>query len=90
MDMSPRAPRVRVTIDRLVLRGFRAEQRDAVASALQAELQRQFADALTLRALGASRSIASLSAKPISMPAAAGPRTIGVQAARRLVRSLRS
>ena len=88
--MNPRAPRVRVTIDRLVLRGFRAEQRDAVAAALQAELQRQFAESLTLQALGASRSIASVSAKPINVPAAAGPRTIGAQAARRLVRSLRS
>jgi len=88
--MSPRAPRVRVTIDRLVLRGFRAEQRDAVAAALQAELQRQFGDSFTLQALGASRSIGSLSPKPINMPATAAPRTIGTQAARRLVRSLRS
>ena len=39
-----RPPRITLTIDRLVLRGFSPRQRDAIAGALQAELQRQLAD----------------------------------------------
>ena len=88
--MKPRAPQVRLIIDRLVLRGFRAEQRDAIAAALGAELHRVLADAEALRNVGASRSLASLRPGRMQLTASAGPRQIGAQAAQVLTRSLQS
>lgn len=88
--MKPRAPQVHLSIDRLVLRGFRAEQRDGIAAALSAELHRVLADSGVLRSIGASRSLTSLRSDPVHLTASAGPRGIGARAAQGLVRSLRS
>ncbi len=88
--MTARPPRVNVTIDRLVLRGFAADQRDAIAAGLQAELRKQLGDPAIGGQLGGSRSLASLQQTPITLGAAAKPQQIGTQAGRRLARSIRS
>ena len=88
--MTQRPPRVNVTIDRLVLRGFAAEQRDAIAASLQAELQKQLSDPAIGGQFGDSRSLASLQQRPITLAAAAKPQQIGTQAGRQLARSIRS
>lgn len=80
-----RPPRVVVTIDRLVLRGFRGTDRDALAASLSAELQRRFGEAFALRAIGRSRALASLAAKPVRVAAGTPARGIGTSAARSIV-----
>ncbi len=87
--MTQRAPRVNVTIDRLVLRGFAAEQRDAIAAALTQELSDRLSEP-GAQQFAASRSLASLRAAPISLGSPATPQAIGAQAGRRLARSIRS
>lgn len=88
--MTDRPQRVNVTIDRLVLRGFAADQRDAIAAGLLAELQKQLGDPAIGGQFGDSRSLASLQQRPITLAAAAKPQQIGAQAGRRLARSIRS
>jgi hypothetical protein len=88
--MTDRPPRVRITIDRLVLRGFAAEQRDAIAAALTTELTDRLSDPANAQQFGSSRSLASLRAAPISLASPATPKAIGMQAARRLARSIQS
>ena len=83
-----RAPRVVVTIDRLVLRGFRTGDRDAIAASLAAELQRRFGEAVATRAIGASRVVASLGAKPVRVAPGAASRAVGTNAARNIVQSV--
>ncbi len=78
-----RPPRITLTIDRLVLRGFSPRQRDAIAGALQAELQRQLADPAQAEMLTRSRATPALKAGTI------GPqsdwRGIGTQAAGKIL-----
>ena len=88
--MTHRPRRVNVTIDRLVLRGFAADQRDVIAAALQAELQKQLVDPAIRGQFRDSRSIASLPQRSVPLAAAAKPQQIGRQAGRQLVRSIRS
>jgi hypothetical protein len=83
-------PRIVVTIDRLVLRGFPAADRDAIAAGLQAELQKQFGAPAAGGQFGGSRSLASLQQRPMTLEAAAKPQQIGAQAGRQLARSIRS
>jgi hypothetical protein len=84
--MSERAPRqIHVTIDRLVLRGYTPEQRDAITAGLQAELQRHFAE-LPGHALTRHRSVAVLRADPF--PAPSQPRALGSAAARQIAAGL--
>jgi hypothetical protein len=85
-----RRQRVHLTIDRLVLHGFAAGQRDAIAAALTRELSNQLSDPAGARQFGSSRSQAVLRAAPINVTPAATPQAIGAQAARRLVRSIQS
>jgi hypothetical protein len=86
--MGMKVPRVVVTIDRLVLRGFRAADRDAIAASLSAELQRRFGDAFVSHEIGASRAVASLAAKAVRVTAGAPSRAVGTNAARNIVRSV--
>jgi hypothetical protein len=86
----PSSPRIIVTIDRLVLRGFAAEQRDGIAAGLAAELQQQFGDPAAARQFADNRSLASLQVTPATLSAAAKPQQIGAHAARALARSIRS
>lgn len=88
--MTRRQQRVNVTIDRLVLRGFAPEQRDAIAAGLMSELSAQLSDPANGRQFETSRSLASLRGPPISLVPRTTPQAIGVQAGRRLVRSIRS
>jgi len=88
MTRQPR-PRINVTIDRLVLRGFPADQRDAIAAALAAELRRQWCDPAAVDRLGGSRSIESVRAQPVGLAAGAKPRQVGTQAGRAIARSTR-
>jgi hypothetical protein len=85
-----KAPRVNVMIDRLVLRGFAAEQRDAIAEGLRAELHRQFSDPAVAGNFSTGRSVASIRAKPIALSASAKPAQTGVKAARSMIGSIRS
>ena len=88
--MTQRPQRVRVTIDRLVLRGFAVEQRDAIAAALTRELSERLSDSAGAQQLGASRSLASLRAAPVNLASPTTPQAIGAQAGRRLARSIQS
>jgi len=85
--MTRKPQRVSVTIDRLVLRGFAPDQRDAIAAGLTAELRAQFADPEAARQFGANRSVASLRAPPLQ--AGAKPQQTGERAGRALARSVR-
>jgi hypothetical protein len=88
--MTHRPPRVNVTIDRLVLRGFAAGQCDAIAAALTQELSERLSDPTGAQQLGSSRSLASLRAAPVDLASPATPQAIGTQAGRRLARSIQS
>jgi hypothetical protein len=81
-----RSPRVAVTIDRLVLRGFPAEQRDAIAGGLVAELERALAGLASARNILRNRSTAVMVAHPIAQQV--HPRRTGSQAARRIAAAL--
>jgi hypothetical protein len=84
--MSERVPRqINVTIDRLVLRGYPPEQRDAITAGLQAELRRHFAE-LPDHALERHRSQAALRADPF--PAPSQPQALGSAAARQIAAGL--
>jgi hypothetical protein len=87
---NPSTQRVTVTVDRLVLRGFSAAQRDGIAAGLIAELQSQFGDPATARQFGDSRSLASVRADPLALTSTSRPQHIGAQAGRQLARSIRS
>lgn len=78
---------IRVTIDRLVLRGFPAHQRDAIAAALIAELERELGHAPGT--LGGNRSEHSARAAPLRLKGGSDAKDIGAAAARGLARSLR-
>jgi hypothetical protein len=88
--MTRRPQRVRVTIDRLVLRGFAPEQRDAIAASLTMELSTQLSIPENAGQFETSRTLASLRARPISPVSPATPQAIGVQAGRQLARGIRS
>ncbi len=80
--MSAPRQRINLTIDRLVLRGIAREQRDAVAGALVAELQRQLAVPGVATTFGGSRSIAGLRSAPMQAAGGASGVAIGTAVAR--------
>jgi hypothetical protein len=82
------APKVHITIDRLVLNGFEPQQRHALVTALQAELSRQFSRPEHLAALNADRSLANLKLQPFALPAGATPRQIASQSSHQLMHGL--
>jgi hypothetical protein len=89
----PAAPRVRVTIDRLVLRGFAPEQRNMLVGALEAALRAELATAASAGARPfAARALASLRLSPLRFAGAAAPSAarIGGAAGRALGRGVRS
>ena len=88
MNRSPH-PRINVTIDRLVLRGFPADQRDAIAAALAAELRQQWAYPAAVERLGGGRSQESVRTRPIGLAAVAKPHQVGAEAGRAIARSIR-
>jgi hypothetical protein len=80
--------RVIVNIDSLVLRGFRYEDRYAIAAAVQEELTRR------LTAPGAAQQIATLGSVPnlkpgnVDIEVNAKPRQVGVETGRAVARGL--
>ncbi len=80
--MSAPRQRIHLTIDRLVLRGIVREQRDAIAGALVAELQRQLAAPGAAALLGGSRNLAGLRVAPMHIAGSSGGTAIGTAAAR--------
>jgi hypothetical protein len=83
--MTPKS--IRVTIDRLVLRGFPSHQRDAIAAALIAELERELGR--STGTLGTSRSEYRVRPAPLKLTGTSGAKDIGAAAGRGLARSLR-
>ncbi|MES1149588.1 MAG: hypothetical protein ABUL53_10430 [Bradyrhizobium guangdongense] len=88
--MTHRPQRVQITIDRLVLRGFPPEQRDAITAGLTRQLVAQLGNPATAQQLRVSRSLASLRTAPVQLGTSATPQAIGEGAGRRLARSIPS
>lgn len=83
--------RVRVTIDRLVLNGFPAAQRDAIAANLIAELERQLtAEAHQQGTFEKSRAIAVQRLSPLQPSQGNSAAEVGTSVAQNVARSLRS
>lgn len=70
--------RVIVKIDRLALKGFRYEDRHAIAQGLQEQLALLFADPSMAQRLGSMGSISRLRVGPVAIPAEATPQQVGV------------
>lgn len=81
-------PRIKVTIDTLVLRGFAPEQRQTLTAGLQAELGRLLADPQDAAAFGRSRDVDSLPDGRLRVAAGTSPQRIGSLAARHIVREV--
>lgn len=77
--------RVRVHIDSLVLRGFRREDRHAIAGALEEELGRMIADPGVAETIVERGNIAHLKLPSINTEAGSTPEQIGGGVARALV-----
>lgn len=87
--MSARSPhRIDVSIDRLLLRGFSADQRALIVGQLHGELSRLLADPQIAAEIARGRHLANLRIAP-SSPTAMAPDPVGVQAAGAIVRGLR-
>lgn len=82
--------RIEVQIDRLILRGVDAADRDALVRGLKAELERVLADPLVRRGLAQSRRIPVLRLGGLRMEAGlGGARRVGGQIARGIGKGLR-
>jgi hypothetical protein len=75
-------------IDRLVLTGYPADQRSAIAQALREELGRQLAGPLFARQLEGRTSVARLQAGTVNLAATAAPATVGAAAGAGIARGL--
>jgi hypothetical protein len=73
--------RVVVHIDRLVLKGFRYEDRHAIAQGLQEQLMRMWSEPGVAQRLSQTGSIPRLSVGPIDRAADAKPQQIGIATA---------
>lgn len=82
------APRIRVHIDRLVLRGVPREQRDALVRSLETEMARQLAQPGAHEGFRPLHAASRRSALP-ALGEGAAPAQLGASAARALVRSLK-
>ena len=73
--------RIRLHIDRLVLKGFRHEDRHAIAQGVQEQLAHLLSEPGTIQRLSSTGSIPRLRVSPVTIPTAAKPQQIGVAAA---------
>lgn len=73
-----------VQIDSLVLRGFRYEDRHAVAEGLQRELARMLSAAEIVDQLSGACNVGRLNVEPVHVAAHARPQQIGAAAAKRI------
>jgi hypothetical protein len=81
--------RVIVHIDRLVLTGFRQEDRDAVAAGLQDELGRVFTDRDAASRVGAMSDVPRLQIGGVRIDHGAGARGIGESVAQHIGREIK-
>jgi hypothetical protein len=81
--------RVVVHIDRLVLTGFRPEDRYAIASGLQAQLGSIFADRETLSGLQALGDVPRLKVGGVAIDQGARPQRVGENVAQGIGRELK-
>jgi hypothetical protein len=77
--------RVIVHIDRLVLNGFPADHRDAIAEGLQAELGRRLAEPAAAERLRGIGNVARVRTDAARITSDAPPRTSGAAVARAIV-----
>jgi len=82
--------RVVIHIDQLVLRGFRSEDRHAIAAGLQQELSRLLADPDAARQLAAQDGMSRLNTCAVRIVHGAQPAAVGVQAAQGIARGIKS
>jgi len=73
--------RVIVTIDRLALKGFRYEDRHAIAEGLQEQLTALFSEPGMAERLVGMGDVSRLRTKAISIPGEASPRQTGTDVA---------
>lgn len=73
--------RVIVNIDRLILKGFRFEDRHAIAQGLQEQLTRLLADPGMAERIGAVGNLPHLRVAPIHLAPETQPHDVGVAAA---------
>ncbi len=81
--------RVVVHIDRLVLKGFPPEDRQALAEGLRQELGRLFAAPDAAQGLAARGDAGRLRVSGVRVGATAAPGHVGTQAARGIVRGMK-
>lgn len=81
--------RVIVHIDSLVLRGFKHEDRHAIATGLQQELTQMFADPHTAQQLAAQGDVSRLRVGNIHINPDSKPQGVGVAAARGIGREMK-
>jgi hypothetical protein len=82
--------RIVVHIDSLVLRGFRHEDRHAIAEGLRAELGRQFAEGNAAQHLVSRGDLSRLRVSGVRIEPEARQSQVGVQAARGIAREIES
>ncbi len=70
-----------VNIDRLVLKGFRYEDRHAIAQGLQEQLMRMFSEPGVAQRLSQAGNVSHLHVGQVNTAADAKPRQVGVAAA---------
>lgn len=80
--------RVVVHIDSLVLRGFRHDDRHAIAEGLQAELTRLFAEPSTANRLANTGDVSRLTIGNVDVTQGTNPEGVGTQTARGIARGL--
>ena len=82
--------RVVVHIDRLVLKGFPHQDRQALAEGLQQELGRLFAEPDAARQLAARADVGQLKVSGVRVGPSTAPANVGTQAARGIARGIKS
>ncbi len=88
MKSSRPSAKFHVSIDRLVLRGFAPEQRQAIAQSLRNELARQLAEPESAQAFQSGNK-ALLRGGELRLSNDASAHSLGTQAAQRIVQRLR-
>ena len=79
---------VSVRIERLVLHGVRAGDRERLSEALTAELTRLLAQRGAPAALSQPGAVELMASRPVRLPAGSSPRRLGQRAAAELYRAL--
>lgn len=88
--MKEQARPIEIHIDELVLHGFAPGDRQAIASALERELQRLFLDRGTPHLFTADQHIAQMRGGSFEVSPGARPETIGTQVAQAVYGSLKA